>query len=97
MSNPAAPVFIDLCSELPAWLNLTAAILTVGFIAVCVWLVVRITNRRERWAIWVLATVVSPPLFYVVSFGPACWWFASDRTPTGPFGGISLPGPAAPQ
>jgi hypothetical protein len=97
MSNSAAPVLFDFCSELPVWLNLTAAALTVGFIAVCIWLVVRITNRRERWAMWMLATVVSVPLFYVVSFGPACWWFASAWTPTGPYGGISCPGPAAPR
>lgn len=97
MNNTPAPVFFDLCSELPRWLNLTAAALTAGFVAVCIWLVVRITNRRERWAKWTLATVVSPPLLYVLSFGPACWWFGSDWTPTGPFGGFSLPGPAAPQ
>jgi hypothetical protein len=43
------------------------------FAAFCVWLVVRITNRRERWAKWMLAVVFSVPVLYVASFGPACW------------------------
>ena len=97
MSNAAAPLTFDLYGELPVWMNLTAVVLTVGFIAVCIWLVVLIINRRARWAIWVLATVVSAPLFYVVSFGPACWWFPSDSTPLGPFGGISIQCPHAPR
>jgi type VI protein secretion system component VasK len=29
--------------------------LSVAFAAFCVWLVVRIINRRERWAKWTLA------------------------------------------
>ena len=32
--------------------------LAVAFAAFCVWLVVRIVNRRERWAKWTLAVVV---------------------------------------
>jgi hypothetical protein len=44
--------------------------------AFCVWLGVRIVNRRERWAKRTLAGIVlGLPLLYVVSFGPACWWF----------------------
>ena len=47
--------------------------LAVAFAAFCVWLTVRISNRRERWAKWTLAGVVGVPVLYVASFGPACW------------------------
>jgi hypothetical protein len=47
--------------------------LHVAFAAFCVWLPVRVFNRRERWAKQTLAAVVMLPLLYVVSFGPACW------------------------
>ena len=50
--------------------------LGVAFAAFCVWLSVRIVNRRERWAKWTLAAVIGLPVLYVLSFGPACWWFA---------------------
>jgi hypothetical protein len=51
------------------------AILTFGiaFAAFCVWLTVRIVNRRERWAKWALAAAVGLPALYILSFGPACW------------------------
>jgi hypothetical protein len=45
----------------------------VAFAAVCVWLAVRIVNRRERWAKWTLAAVLVLPVLYVLSAGPACW------------------------
>jgi hypothetical protein len=45
----------------------------VAFSAFCVWLAVRIVNRRERWAKWTLAVTLSLPVLYAVSFGPACW------------------------
>lgn len=48
-------------------------IVGVAFAAICVWLAVRIVNRRERWAKWTLAAVVGLPVLYVASFGPACW------------------------
>jgi hypothetical protein len=47
--------------------------LAVFFAAFCVWLTVRIINRKERWAKWTLAAVVGLPVLYVLSFGPACW------------------------
>lgn len=51
----------------------------VAFAAFCVWLTVRIVNRRERWAKWTLAAVVfGLPVLYVASFGPACW-VAADQ------------------
>src|SRR5262245_7492771 len=49
------------------------ATLAVAFAAFCVWLTVRIANRKERWAKWTLAGVVGMPVLYVASFGPVCW------------------------
>ena len=57
------------------------AIFGVAFAAFCVWLTVRIVNRRERWAKWTLAAVVGLPAIYVLGLGPACW--VSSRTNTG--------------
>lgn len=48
------------------------AALGVAFAALCVWLGVRIFNRRERWAKRT-AVIVLVPILYVASFGPACW------------------------
>src|SRR5438552_10005644 len=48
------------------------AALAMAFAAFCVWLTVRIVNRRERWAKWT-AVVVVLPVLYVASFGPACY------------------------
>lgn len=59
------------------------SILAVAFAALCVWLIVRIVNRRERWAKWALAGVVGLPALYVASFGPASWF--SSRTHIGIF------------
>lgn len=47
-------------------------VLGVAFAAFCIWLTVRIINRRERWAKWTAITVVVI-LVYPLSFGPACW------------------------
>jgi hypothetical protein len=48
--------------------------LAVAYAAFCIWLTVRIVNRRERSVKWTLvARVVGPPVLYVLSFGPACW------------------------
>jgi hypothetical protein len=43
-----------------------------AFGALCVWLTVRIINRREPWAKWALGATIGVPLLYVLSFGPAC-------------------------
>jgi hypothetical protein len=56
--------------------------LAVAFAAVCVWLGVRVYNRRERWAKSMLALCVGLPMLYVASFGPACWWTAPRFYPT---------------
>jgi len=56
--------------------------LAVAFAAFCVWLAVRIINRRERWAKWTLAGLFGVPLLYLLSFGPACW-ATSTANPNG--------------
>lgn len=43
------------------------------FASLCVLLGVRIVNRRERCAKLAIAGFVGLPVFYVASFGPACW------------------------
>ena len=60
------------------------SIFGIAIAAFCVWLTVRIVNRRERWAKWTLASVFGVPLLYVLSFGPACWWFSTYEPPTVP-------------
>jgi hypothetical protein len=45
--------------------------LAVAFAAFCVWLGVRIVNRRERWAKWTAVVVVALLVGYPLSFGPA--------------------------
>jgi len=54
--------------------------LAVVVAAFCVWLTVRIVNRRERWPKRTLAAVIGFPVLYVASFGPACW-LAADFQP----------------
>src|SRR6185503_7212564 len=54
-------------------MSLVLPTLAILFAAFCVWLTVRIVNRRERWAKWTLAGVVGVPVLYVASSGPACW------------------------
>jgi hypothetical protein len=48
------------------------AVLSVAFAAVCIWLVVRAVNRRERWAKWAIVFVVTTVAAYPLSFGIAC-------------------------
>lgn len=50
--------------------------LAVTFAGSCVWLTVRIVNRKERWAKWTLAAAVGLPVLYIASFGPWCWAFS---------------------
>jgi hypothetical protein len=55
--------------------------IAVAFAAFCVWLAVRIVNRREKWARWTLVAVVGLPVLYVASFGPACGLIAEGYMP----------------
>ena len=58
---------------------LALLIVGVAFAAFCVWLPVRIINRRERWAKSTLGAIVGLPLLYIASFGPACGLLAHRR------------------
>lgn len=55
--------------------------LGVAFAAVCVWLGIRIVNRRERWAKRLFVGLAVMPALYVLSFGPACWFARSSLLP----------------
>jgi hypothetical protein len=44
----------------------------VTFAAFCVWLAVRIVNRRERWAMW-MAVAGTCVFAYPLSAGPLFW------------------------
>ena len=33
-------------------------------------------RKKPGWAFWTTVVVVLVPLLYVLSIGPACWWFA---------------------
>jgi hypothetical protein len=57
--------------------------LALAFAAFCIWLTVRIVNRRERWAKRTAAgIVIAFPVLYLASFGPACWMIAADPSDT---------------
>jgi hypothetical protein len=52
------------------------AISAIAFAAFCVWLAVRIFNRRERWAKRTLAASLFGILAgYPLSYGPVLWLF----------------------
>jgi len=59
------------------------SIFGVVFAAFCVWLGVRVYNRRERWAKRTLAAIIGPPLLYLLSTGPLIWLSMQDRLPDG--------------
>ena len=52
--------------------------LAVAFAALCIWLAVRIINRRERWAKWMAGALVAVPPIYVLGIGPAGWLRSYD-------------------
>jgi hypothetical protein len=62
-------------------MGIAFAVFGVAFAAFCLWLTVRIINRRERWAKRTLAVTFMLPVLYVVSFGPASWLASWDLTP----------------
>jgi len=59
------------------------AIFGVGFAAFCVWLTVRIVNRRERWAKRIGLGLCALVVLYPLSSGPARW-LNSRFLPVGP-------------
>jgi hypothetical protein len=52
---------------------LLPAALATTFAAFCVWVMVRIVNRRERWANRTAVAIAVIVAVYLLSFGPACW------------------------
>lgn len=53
-------------------MSLVFPALGAAFAALCVWLTVRIVNRRERWAKRG-AIALGAFVVYTLSFGPVCW------------------------
>ena len=51
------------------------AALGVVFAAFCIWLVVRLINRRERWAKRTMMWLAVALTLYFLSSGPAVWIF----------------------
>jgi hypothetical protein len=48
----------------------------VSYAALCVWLMVRIVSRRERWAKWMLTVaLVVAFVVYPLSAGPFVWLY----------------------
>jgi hypothetical protein len=41
------------------------------------------SRRKPGVAFWATVVVVGLPLLYVLSFGPACWWFSPPRIDEG--------------
>jgi hypothetical protein len=55
-------------------MTIALAILGFAFAAFCVWLAVRIVNRREQWGKrTAFGVAVGIPLSYVLGFGVTCW------------------------
>ncbi len=46
------------------------AVIGVAYAGTCVWLTVRIFNRRKPWMIWTAAALIIAPVAYVLSSGP---------------------------
>jgi len=57
------------------------AILGISLAAFCVWLAVRLVNRRERWAKWTGLVIGIALIGYPLSIGPAGWLLNRDGTP----------------
>jgi hypothetical protein len=55
--------------------------LAIAFAAFCVWLTVRIVNRRERWAKWTAVALIAVLVTYPLSFGPVNWLVVNDYAP----------------
>lgn len=36
------------------------------------------SRRRHGWPFWFAGVLCALPMLYVLSFGPACWWFAES-------------------
>ena len=61
-------------------MKLILPVLAIAFAAFCVWLTVRIVNRRERWANWIGLGLCALVVLYPLSSGPAHWLNARFST-----------------
>ena len=68
------------------------AVLGVAYAALCVWLMVRIVNRRERWAKWTAVGLVALSVLYVLSSGPMVTVAFRDRYTSTPVIGSNAVG-----
>ena len=41
------------------------------------------TDRKRQFGAWAAGTLIGVPLLYVLSFGPACWWFSDWKIGSG--------------
>jgi hypothetical protein len=70
-------------------MTIILAALGVAFAAFCVWLTVRVVNRKDRWAKWTAAWLaVALIAGYPLSVGPALWmegrgWFSDEQLRVG--------------
>jgi hypothetical protein len=55
-------------------------IVWVSLAAICLWLAIRVFNRRERWAKWILGFVVAL-IAYPLSLGPVAFLDNRDFLP----------------
>ena len=65
-SSPSRP---HATAGMIAGMAIALAVSGIAFAALCVWLTVRIVNRREKWAAVLLVVVLA---IYPLGFGPAC-------------------------
>jgi hypothetical protein len=61
-------------------MRIVLSALGTAFAGFCIWLAVRIYNRRERWARWT-AIAVAAVMLYPISVGPVLWLDLHGVTP----------------
>jgi hypothetical protein len=63
-------------------MSIVLTVLATAFAAFCIWLTVRIVNRRERWAKWTaVGSLIGIPVLYVLSIGPVFWFQSRGMVP----------------
>jgi hypothetical protein len=56
--------------DLWAAVGVTWGVIGAAYAALCIWLGVRLFNRRERWAKWTAVALAIMPALYILSSGP---------------------------
>ena len=54
-------------------MRILASVLSIAFAAFCIWLAMRIFNRREPWAKRTAVGIAVTLALYVLGIRPACW------------------------